>query len=983
MRGILFALSVVCSLAGSLQAQSSAATPAQVEFFENRIRPALAQQCFACHTSSQMGGLRLDSRQGLLKGGKSGVVVIPGDPEKSLLITAIRQTTELKMPKNGRLTDAQVKDFVAWVKDGAVWPEAAAIQTTGYTIRPDQRQFWSFQPLAKPMAPKVKDATWAANDIDRFVLASLEKKGMKPTTLADRRMLIRRLTYDLTGLPPTFEEVKAFENDKSPNAYEKLVDRLLASPHYGEMWARHWLDVARFGESDYRVGEKKNHEEKYPFAYEYRDWLIQAMNSDMPYDTMVKAQLAGDLMDEKVRDKMVPGLGLHGMAVWQFNDNPPAVERAEEWNDKVDVTTKAFLGMTVGCARCHDHKYDPIPQKDYYRLVSVFASSSYHGYPLVPKEEADNYEAQKKTLGEKEKALKDFQEQLSDLTAQVLFAQTEKYMVAAWKVGSQKRTTLEEIAGQEKLDPEILQRWVRFLQKKPINYSFLIDWQKMVARGGSLDEAQTLAHNFYLKAIDVDKQHTKIKEENQKEQAQFKDGKEAFDPMPNGLKRNLKANHQVDLKSMDREVVYFYKDLFETDLANAPLNSNADDEHGPGLFKVTEWALQRRLSPDFAAHIERLTADIEAFKKAMPKPYRLAPGLSDNKEPSDVNVFLRGDPYTFGEVAPRGFLTIFADGEPKRFTKGSGRLELAESILQQPIAIRTIVNRIWRWNMGTGLVETPSNLGFAGERPTNPELLDYLAGKFVADGMSWKKLTKDIVMSRTYQLSSTPVEANIAQDADDRSYWRANRRRLDSEGIWDALLAASGKLDLTKVGGPSEELDPKMTRRGLYGRTSRVFPTDFQTLFDSPTPTLSAEKRYVTNVALQRLFFLNNDSVRKAASSLADRLSDAPSNEAKVKKAFEIVYQRDPSAEEMGLSLGLLQEGSPESASGATTASVVNRAANVSAKPAPTPTDTEVSAGSPKAPTEAAKGRREKKGESPLQALCWALLSSNEFLFLQ
>jgi mono/diheme cytochrome c family protein len=950
--------------------QSSAPTAAQTEFFENRIRPLFAQQCFACHTSSQMGGLRLDSRQGLLKGGRSGPVVIPGDPDNSVLIAAVKQTGDLKMPKNGRLSAAQVQDLATWIKDGAAWPDAAAAQTQGYTIRPDQRAFWSFQPLQKTVAPKVKDAAWPANDIDRFVLAKLEHEGMQPTAPADRRTLIRRVSYDLTGLPPTFEEVKAFENDKSPNAYEKLVDRLLASPHYGEMWARHWLDVVRFGESDYRVGEKKNHEEKYPFAYVYRDWMIDAMNSDMPYSTMVKAQLAGDLMDEKVRDKMIPGLGMHGMAVWQFNDNPPAIERAEEWNDKVDVTTKTFLGMTVGCARCHDHKYDPIPQKDYYRLVGVFASSSYHGYPLVPKEVSDEYEAKKKELSEKEKVLKDFQDQLTELTAEVLFSQTEKYMVASWKLDTQKKMAVEDMAAQEKLDPEILARWVHFLKKKPVNYSYLVSWQKMVTSGGSLDDAQTLAHDFYLKAIDVDKQHTKMKDENQKEQAKFKDGKEAFDPMPNGLKRNLKANHQVDLKSMDREVVYLYRDLFETDLEDAPINANAESNLGPGLFKVTDWALQRRLSPEFSAHIDRLTADIEAFKKAMPKEYPLAPGLIDNKEPANVNVFLRGDPYSFGEEAPRAFLTIFSDGEPKPFAQGSGRMELAEDILQQPIAMRTIVNRIWRWNMGTGLVETPNNLGFAGDRPSNPELLDYLAGKFVADGMSWKKLTKEIVMSRTYQLSSTPVEENIAKDADDRFYWRANRRRLDSEGIWDGLLSASAKLDLSKLGGPSEELDPKMTRRGLYGRTSRVFPTDFQTLFDSPTPTLSAEKRYTTNVALQRLFFLNNEFVHKQAAGMADRLSDAAGDEAKARKAFEIVYQRDPSAEESAASLELLR--------GSGIAAVPEaRAVNVVAKPAPEPTPEPMDAEAP------AKAGRGKKGESPVEALCWALLSSNEFLFLQ
>ena len=922
MQRVLLALAC---LSLTLLAQSSSPTPEQKEFFENRVRPVLAQNCFACHTNSQMGGLRLDSREGLIKGGKSGPAVVPGDPEKSMMITAIRQTTEIKMPKNGHLTDAQISDLTAWVKDGAVWPTDEVAKTglaRGYVIRPEQRKFWSFQPLEKPAPPKVKDAAWPLTDIDRFVLAKLEKEGLKPAPAADRRVLLRRVTYDLTGLPPTYEEVKTFERDKSPNAYEKVVDRLIASPHYGEMWARHWLDVVRYAEDDYRIAQKDMHKERYKFAYTYRDWVIESLNSDMPFDTFVKAQLAGDLMDEKVRDKMIPGLGLNGLGVWQFNDNPPAIERADEWHDKVDATSKALLGLTVGCARCHDHKYDPIPQKDYYRFAGVFASTNYHAYPLAAKNTVDEYEAKKKELEEKEKQLKEFQDRLSDLQAQVLFPQTEQYMVAAWRAGTEKHATVASIAEKDKLDPEMLERWVRFLKKKPGNYSYLVPWQQMVAAGGTEDQAKTLAHDFYAKAVEIDKQHAKLKAENEEQLAKLKDPNEKFDPMPNGIKRKL-IQHQIDLKGMDREASYLWRDMFEIDLPESVGNPNAEEDKKPGLLKLTDWALQRRLSSEFSAYIDRSKADIDAFKKAVPPEYPVAAGLEDTKEPSDLKIFLRGNPYAFGEDAPRAFLSILSEGDPKPFSQGSGRLELAEDIVNQPIAMRTIVNRIWRWHMGTGIVDTPNNLGFAGDRPTNPELLDYLASKFVAEGMSWKKLTKAIVMSRTYQLSSEPNEGNIAKDADNRLYWRANRRRLEAEGIWDGLLAASGKLDLTRVGGPSEELEGKMTRRGMYGAVSRVFPNEFQTLFDLPIPTLSAERRYTTNVALQRLFFLNNEFVHKQAGALAERVRPAGNDEAQVRKAFEIVYERAPSAEELAVSR-----------------------------------------------------------EVPLESLCWALLSSNEFLFL-
>lgn len=962
-----------------LLGQAAAPTQEQKDFFENRVRPVLAQNCFACHTNSQMGGLRLDSLDGLLKGGKSGPAVVPGAPEKSMMITAIRQTTEIKMPKNGHLSEAQINDLTAWVKDGATWPvEKASTQASGYVIRPEQKHFWSFQPLAKPEPPKTKDATWPANNIDRFVLAKLEKEGLKPVAPADRRALMRRISYTLTGLPPTYDEVKAFEADKAPNAYEKVVDRLMASPHFGEMWARHWLDVTRYAEDDYRIAQKDMHKERYKSAYTYRDWVINAFNTDMSYDIFVKAQLAGDLMDEKVREKMIPGLGMNGLGMWQMNDSPPAVERADEWHDKVDATSKALLGLTVGCARCHDHKYDPIPTKDYYRMAGVFASASYHAYPLVPKATSDEYDAKKKELEEKEKKLKEFQEQLSTLQAQVLLAQTEDYMVAAWRLGAEKNTTVLSMADKYKLDPEILERWSKFLKKKPTNYSFLVPWQTMVASGGDADQAKTLAHTFYLKAVEIDKEHAKLKAENEEQLAKLKDPNEKFDPLPNGIKRKL-IQHQIDLKGMDREASYLWKDMFETDLSESPINDNAEDKKTPGLFKLTDWALQRRLSPDFAAHIEKVKAENEAFKKAMPPEYPIAAGLEDNKEPSDLKVFLRGNPYAFGEDAPRAFLQVLSDGEPKPFAKGSGRLELAEDIVQQPLAMRVFVNRIWRWNMGTGIVDTPNNFGFAGERPNNPELLEYLSSKFVSEGMSPKKLIKEIVMSKTYQLSSAPLQGNLAKDQDNRMYWRANRRRLEAEGIWDGLLSASGKLDMAKIGGPSEELDAKMVRRGMYGAVSRVFPNEFQTLFDYPLPTLSAERRYTTNVALQRLFFLNNEFVHKQAAAMAERVKGEGNEEAQVRKAFEIVYQRDPSADELSFSLGLLHDTStPATPEPAVRAEVSIKTAAFAAKPDGESKDSMSPAPATATPPKPAV----KKVESPLEALCWALLSSNEFLFL-
>ncbi len=926
------------------------------DFFENRIRPMLAQSCFACHTNSQMAGLRLDSRADILKGGTSGPALVPGDPDKSLIVNLVR---EGKMPKSGHLQDQQITDLVKWIKDGAYWPDPLPANARPYTITAKQRELWSIQPLKHPLPPAVKNTTWPLNDVDRFVLARLEKEGLQPAPVADRRTLLRRVTYDLTGLPPTEEEVQAFEADKSPKAYETVIDRLLASPHYGETWGRHWLDVVRYAEDDYNIGNQPLHMEQYKNAYVYRDWVINSMNQDLPYDQFVKAQIAADQMDEKVRAKMIPGLGMNGLGVWAFDANPPVIQRADEWNDKVDTTTKAFLGLTVGCARCHDHKYDPIPSKDYYRLVSVFASTKYHAYPLVPKAVVDDYEAKKKELEEKEKAKKKYLDDLARLYAQSLRSQTEDYMVAVWRVKTQKRST-GSVAEQYKLDPEMLERWVRFSTKPTLNYSTMKPWQALLARGGSLDEAQTFAREFYLKATAVSKLHDKLEAENEIELAKYKLEDDQYDHLPNGLKRKLNPS-QIDLKGMDREDSYLWRDMFDKDLGENPDNIDKQEQRPPALLKLEDWALERRLSPDLAKYVAHLKTDIEEFKKAMPAPYPYIDGLEDDKQPTNVKVFLRGNPYNFGEEAPRAFLSILSPAEPELFKQGSGRMELAEAIVKQPISMRVIVNRVWRWHMGSGIVDTPNNFGRVGDPPSNPELLDYLASQFVDGGMSIKALHKQILLSKTYQLSTASDEAAAAKDSDNRLYSHANRRRLEAEGIWDSLLTASGKLDLSKVGGPSEDYGDQMTRRGVYGSISRVFPNNFETTFDLPTPTFSAEKRYATNVPLQRLFFLNSPFVERQADGLAHRVRDAGSDEAQVRKAFAIVFQRQPTAAELQASLEFLHQQVAATPQSSTMGN------SIAAKPE-TPS---VAAATPAGPSS-----------DPLKWLCWALLSSNEFLFL-
>lgn len=960
MRRILLSL----ALPAALLAQPTASPEASREFFESRIRPVLAQQCFVCHTNSKMGGLRLDTRGDLMKGGKSGPAVVPGDPDKSLLISAIRHAGGLAMPKGAvKLTDSQVSDFTQWVKEGANWPVEVVS-----SLNIKAPRFWSIQPLSQAPPPKVKDMAWPMNNVDRFVLAGLEKDGLKPAPLADRRTLLRRVTYDLTGLPPSIAEVTAFEADKSPNAFEKVVDRLLASPRYGERWARHWMDVVRYAEDDYNVGGKPDRTEKYPQAFHYRDWLIESFNEDIPYDKFVKAQLAADLMPAAERDKMLRGLGMHGTGVWKFEDNPAPIERADEWHDKVDVTTKAFLGLTVGCARCHDHKYDPIPAKDYYRLAGVFASSRFKAYPMTTKDVVEVYDKQKKELEAKEERLKKFEKDASDLYAQMLVSQTERYMMAAWRLGKQKRATTVGVAEKERLDLDVLERWARFLKKKPYNYPYLKDWQSLVDSNGTEEQAAKLAKAFAETVGSVDKEYTELRIKNEAELARLKNADEQFDPLPNGKKRRLNK-HQIELKSLPREKTYLWRDIFETDLPENPGNPNAEDKKQPGLLKLDGWFLEKRLSADLANYLQILRADIEAFKKAMPEHYPFVYGIEEDKEPTDLKVFVRGNPYSFGEDAPRGFLSFLSNGEEKLFSKGSGRMELAESILAHPLSSRVMVNRIWQWHMGAPLVDTPSNFGLVGGRPSNPELLDYLARQFQAEGMSWKKLHKEILLSRTYQLSSQAIEANLAKDPANKRLWRANRRRLEVEPIWDSLLTVGGNLDVSKLGGKSDELNEKMKRRAVYAKVSRMYPNEVLSTFDFPTATISIEKRYTTNVPQQRLFFLNNEFVHRQAEAVAERARKAGGEEAQVKAVYEITLQRQPTAAEFASALELLRS---EPVTKAAPAAV--QSAGMALKPAPEPLAIE--------PTTDKEKAASKIPQSPLKSLCWALLSSNEFLYL-
>ncbi len=879
------------------------------DFFENQIRPLLVQRCASCHTQTASSGLRVDSRDSLLKGGERGAAILPGNPDGSLLVQAVRQEGALKMPKGGKLTAREVSDLVAWVKMGAPWPKSAptlvetASATDGFQVTPQQRGFWSFQPLQDPRLPAAPGSKGANTNIDRFVLAKLNAAGLKPVAPADRKTLIRRATLDLTGLPPTPEEVSAFVNDHSPDAYAKVLDRLLASPRYGERWGRHWLDVARYAEDDVRgLDPKRRGYMPFQGAYVFRDWVIQAFNNDMPFDQFVKAQLAGDLLDKK---EAITGTAFLGNAPWVWDQAEPVQGRADERNERIDAVTRGFLGLTVACARCHNHKYDPLSQKDYYALAGVFASTTYVEYPRVSNIQVRAWKQKEQVIEDLSEELEEFVKREAKQLTEILAHQSAKYMLAAWRVSGKPKAKLPEVADEARLDPEILARWMKFLAKPHPRYVFLNDWSAMVATGGTEAQAKLLADNFEALVLKIMADAGKIDEENQIIRAKA--------GLPKPLRRDALPNEfetkdqfcpgcDLELKALPSAEGALWLDLF----VRGSESDENDEKAEPGVFAFQKWALERRLGPAWREHVEALQARIDSLKKELPKEYPFVHGVGDKSAPVNMAVNLRGSPYSLGDMVPRRFLEVLSTNV-RPFDKGSGRLDLANAIAAHPLTARVLVNRVWKWHFGTGLVNTPDNFGAMGERPSNPELLEYLASRFVQQGMSIKKLQREIMLSAAYQLGTDDSAENAGKDAANRLYWRFNRQRMDAEQIRDSILFVAGDLDLKDTSGPSSEFTTDNSRRTVFGKVSRFHLDNYLQVFDFPNPSFTAEQRFTTNVPLQRLFFMNNEFVYAHAGKLAEKVYSKGSDAARIAEAYRLVYSREPSSKELEIGLEFLK----------------------------------------------------------------------------
>ncbi len=847
-------------LLGCLAAASLLSAADERERFEMEVRPLLAQNCWTCHRQSAMGGLRLDALESILKGGKSGPAIVPGKPGDSLLIQAITHKHErLRMPPQGQLTEPQIAVLSGWIERGAYWPPAdktvTAAKAGEYVITPEQRAFWAFQPVHKPAANTT---------IDGLIRARLTKEGLHSVARADRRTLIRRAAYDLNGLPPAPEDVDAFLADKSPNtvAFAKVVDRLLASPRYGERWARYWLDVARYSDDVFN----STTDEPYPNSFRYRDWVIRAFNEDMPYNLFVKAQIAGDAITASDPAKYRPGLGFFGLS-------------PEMQDDRVEATTKGFLGLTVACAQCHDHKFDPIPTKDFYSLQGVFASTKLDEFPLAAKDVVDAWQKQKKRVDAQRDLLTRFYSSQRDQLGEILASQTARYMLATRKLSS-----------WDGLDAETLQRWIQYLSESKKNHPFLKHWFELVERKAPDDDFRKEAAEIQKLIIAINEEKKQIDEKNK---------------ITLGLNPDRSKIADATLVSLERDRYVLWRDMFERSNKDAAGFFQAPD----GVYFYNKGKIERFLQGAWKEYLDSQKTELARLEKELPEKYPFLQVIADNEKPADIHIAIRGDRNNKGDIAPRRFLAILANGERKPFATGSGRAELAEAIAdaRNPLTARVMVNRIWQHHFGRGIVATPSNFGQMGERPTHPELLDYLAARFVENGWSVKSMHREILLSETYALSAASDSANETKDAENRFLWRANRQRLDIESLRDSILSAAGTLDAKPV-ERALKFDDKNTHRTVYGFVSRRKLDGTLALFDFPNPNNTAEARNSTNVPLQRLFFMNSAFVDQQAQALAARFSGTDEN--RIRQMYRTLFGRDPDKDELRMGIDFVKKDS-------------------------------------------------------------------------
>ena len=773
---MIFWVAFVCHRAAAAEHSDREA----IEHFEQHVRPILVTHCLKCHSGDEpKGQLRLDSEQSMLQGGESGPAIVANDPDSSLMISALRYES-FEMPPDHPLEESEIRQLEHWIRDGAMWPTDTTLSVamqSGWEITEADRQHWSFRPIVDPpVAMTVSSDTWSRNPIDRFIYRQLHNNGLTPAPAADRRTLARRVYFDLLGLPPTPDQVDRFEHDPSATAFEDLVDRLLAHPAYGERWARHWLDLVRYGESDgYRQDAYR------PNAWRYRDYVIASFNTDKPYDQFIREQLAGDELYPDNPSAWI-GTAFLRLHLYEYNQRDVITQRQDILNDITDVTADVFLGLGMKCARCHDHKFDPVSQLDYFRLQAHFAA-------LIPRD----------------------------------------------KVPLVSRAELQ--SWQQRQDA----------------------W--LAATKSIRDEIADIRRPYEQKRA----QATLVKF--------TPDIKRIFDISPE------------DRSPLERQIMYFVDRQAREEGSAKPSDQDAE--------RIKQ--LEKRLAEFSHLKPAALPRTDSVTDTGCVAPVTRIPNHDAVVEPGGVEIVCH--------LVPT--VTPF----PPSSQSTGRRTALARWLTSptNPLTARVVVNRIWHHHFGRGLVDTPSDFGTLGNEPSHPELLDWLATRFVEDGWSWKSIHRLMITSATYRQSATHPQANAMEAIDPANQlrWRWDVRRLDAEQVVDALLCAAGQIDLS-VGGPSS--DGKAHRRGIYRKMHRNKPDKLLALFDLPDGINSVASRPVTTTPTQALALLNGKLGTTTAASMAERLitSCGDDRTAVVKKAYRLAFSRPPSEDEIGFALDYL-----------------------------------------------------------------------------
>lgn len=888
----------------------------EIEFFEKRVRPILVERCYECHgAKKQKGGLRLDSQASTRKGGESGPALVPGHPEKSKMIEAISyRNPDLQMPPKNKLSNDEIEVLEQWVKLGAVDPRVSPIEASVAAIDIEKgREFWSYQLPQKPPPPKIKDANWPASNIDRFILARLEGKGLHPVQPADSVTLLRRLYYDLAGLPPPPEVIEEIEQDASPQRLAKIADQLLASPRFGERWGRHWLDVARYAESVTLRGLV------FGEAWRYRDYVIDAFNSGRPFNRFILEQIAGDLLPhENLPERQRQWIATTFLTLGNSNleEQDKAQLRMDVVDEQLDTIGKAFLAQTIGCARCHDHKFDPIPTRDYYALAGILRNAQ----TLVDANVSNWIEAPLPLEPGLEEEFKARETRLAETQEKLKAARENLPKGAGGKSATKKGATVIADLPGIVVDDSRAKR--------------VGEWQHSQYSGRYIGDG-------YLHDQDNQKGQKTLTFQPELPKTGRYEVRLAYVP---GSNRATKVPVTIFSADGETTVVVNQQETPPIDGSFISLGSHRFEQNGQGFVLLSNEGTRGHVIADAVQFlpaevvndrfaIESLresngaaetVKELEATVKELTAQLAGRPKVMTVKEaplPADTYVHLRGSVHHRGPVVPRGFLQVASYGTlPSIPADQSGRRQLGQWIASEanPLTARVIVNRIWHWLFGAGLVRTTDNFGTTGESPSHPELLDFLAERFMEEGWSVKKLVRDIVLSRTYQLSTQGDQTALAADPENRLLWRMNRRRMDAECIRDAILAAAQDL---KLGGAGPTIKPGTTadygyadtdsRRSVYVPVFRnALPQLFEA-FDFADPSTVTGKRNASTVAPQALFLLNNSFVMRNARLAAEHLlaQTAWDDHARIDRACRLALARPPTQSERALAQRFLRRG--------------------------------------------------------------------------